>query len=110
MFLHHSLEQTITFGVVFSCNENTEIFMWFFETFLKYMNGEHLRAIIINQCRAIEKVIPITFLRAYHHLYIWHILKKKAKKLGALAYRKEFYAPFHKCIYDAHSKHDFELQ
>lgn len=83
--------------------------MLLFETF-KCMDGKNPRAIITDKCPAMIKSVPITFLRTYHHHCIWHILKNEAEKLGALAYRMELYKPFRKCLHDAHSEREFELQ
>ena len=61
---HHG--QSILFGAALISRENTEIFLWLFETWLKCMNGRSPNAIITNQDRAMKGTINMVFSNAQH--------------------------------------------
>ena len=59
---HHG--QPILFGAALILRENTETFVWLFETWLKCMNGRSPNAIITDQDRAMKSAINIVFPNA----------------------------------------------
>jgi hypothetical protein len=56
---HHG--QSILFGGGLLLNEDTNTFIWLFETWLKCMNYKAPNTIIINQDRAMKNAIEIVF-------------------------------------------------
>ncbi|XP_028120457.1 protein FAR1-RELATED SEQUENCE 5-like, partial [Camellia sinensis] len=63
---HHG--QSILLGCELLSNENTETFVWLFREWLSCMSDVPLKAIITDQCRAMQNAIEVVFPQA-RHLY-----------------------------------------
>ncbi|XP_042983399.1 protein FAR1-RELATED SEQUENCE 5-like [Carya illinoinensis] len=95
------------FGLISS--EDTETFIWLFETWLQCMNGIAPKAIIIDQDRAMKNAIATVFPETRHRFCLWHILKKVPEKLGShSAYKTGLKNQLMKCVYDTQSIEEFE--
>ncbi|KAJ4787968.1 FAR1-related sequence 5 [Rhynchospora pubera] len=79
---HH--RQSIFFGMALLRSENTNNFVWLFETWLKAMYGKHPRVIITDQDPAMKNAIEIVFPDAVHRCCQWHVMRKAREKLGSL--------------------------
>jgi len=71
---HHG--QSILFGCGLLSNENTDTFVWLFNTWVKCISGRASNAIITDQDRAMQAAIEIVFPRAKHRFCLWHIMNK----------------------------------
>ncbi|XP_042979935.1 protein FAR-RED IMPAIRED RESPONSE 1-like [Carya illinoinensis] len=78
---HHG--QSILLGAGLISSEDTETFVWLFETWLQCMDGIAPKVIIINQDRVMKNAIAIVFPNTRHRFFLWHILKKVLEKLGS---------------------------
>ncbi|KAF5470739.1 hypothetical protein F2P56_011232, partial [Juglans regia] len=104
---HHG--QSILLGARLISNENTETFVWLFQTWLKCMGGIAPKAIITDQDRAMKNAIAVIFSESRHRLCLWHILKKVPEKLSSYAsYKSGMKNALLKCVYDAQSVEEFE--
>ncbi|XP_028120899.1 protein FAR-RED IMPAIRED RESPONSE 1-like [Camellia sinensis] len=103
---HHG--QSILFGCGLLCNENTETFVWLFKEWLNCMSAILLKAIITDQCRAMQNAIEIVFPQARHRWCLWHIMKKIPEKLiGYSQYEAIKYA-LQNAVYDSIRKDEFD--
>ena len=82
--------QSILFGCALLQDE-TETFMWLFETWLQAMWGKEPLSIITNQDLAMGAAIAKVFPRTRHHLCLWHIKKKLPKKLSHIYHNKSIF-------------------
>ncbi|XP_040985885.1 protein FAR1-RELATED SEQUENCE 5-like [Juglans microcarpa x Juglans regia] len=104
---HHG--QSILLGAGLISSEDTETFVWLFQTWLKCIDGITPRAIITDQDRAMKNAIAIVFPESRHRFYLWHILKKVPEKLGShSAYKSGMKTALMKCVYDTQSVEEFE--
>ncbi|XP_041026848.1 protein FAR-RED IMPAIRED RESPONSE 1-like [Juglans microcarpa x Juglans regia] len=104
---HHG--QSILLGAGLISSEDTETFVWLFQTWLKCMDGIAPKAIITDQDRAMKNAIAIVFPGSRHRLCLWHILKKVPEKLSSYAsYKSGMKNALMKCVYDTHTIDKFE--
>jgi hypothetical protein len=103
---HHG--QSILFGAALISSENTETFVWLFETWLKCMNGRSPKAIIIDQDRAMKSAINIIFPNARHRFYLWHILKKIPDKFGLHSWYHDIKSALRSWVYDSQTCDEFD--
>ncbi|KAK1583373.1 hypothetical protein Q3G72_023138 [Acer saccharum] len=93
-------------------SEDTETFVWLFQTWLQCMDGIAPKAIITDQDRAMKNAIAIFFLTTRHRFCLWHILKKVPKKLGSYgsygSYKTGMKSALMKSVYDSQSVEVFE--
>jgi len=78
---HHG--QSILLGAALISSEDTETFVWLFETWLNCMNERAPSAIITDQNRAMKNAIRKVFLNTRHRWCLWHKLKKLPEKFGS---------------------------
>ncbi|XP_028072411.1 protein FAR-RED IMPAIRED RESPONSE 1-like [Camellia sinensis] len=71
---HHG--QSILLGCRLLSSEDTDIFVWLFKSWLSCMLNKPLKAIITDQCRAMQNAIEIVFPQARHRWCLWHVMKK----------------------------------
>ncbi|KAF5474494.1 hypothetical protein F2P56_006388 [Juglans regia] len=89
--------------------EDTETFIWLFETWLNCMDGNAPKAIITDQDRAMKNAIATVFPNCRYRLCLWHILKKVPEKLGSHnAYKTGLKSQLLKCVYDSQTIEEFE--
>ncbi|KAK1559828.1 hypothetical protein Q3G72_018862 [Acer saccharum] len=104
---HHG--QSILLGAGLISNEDTETFVWLFQTWLQCMDGITPKVIIIDQDRAMKNAIAIVFPTTRHRFCLWHILKKVPEKLGSYAsYKTGMKSALMKSVYDSQSVEEFE--
>jgi hypothetical protein len=104
---HHG--QSILFGAALISKENTETFVWLFETWLKCMNGRSPNAIITDQDRAMKNAINVVFPNAQHRLCLWHILKKLPDKFGSHLEYHAIKSALRKCVYESETCDEFDV-
>ncbi|XP_042969091.1 protein FAR1-RELATED SEQUENCE 5-like [Carya illinoinensis] len=101
--------QSILLGVGLISSEDTETFVWLFQTWLQCMDGIAPKAIITDQDRAMKNAISIVFPESRHRFCLWHILKKVPEKLGSYAsYKTGMKTALMRCVYDSQSRENFE--
>ncbi|XP_035547280.1 protein FAR1-RELATED SEQUENCE 5-like [Juglans regia] len=104
---HHG--QSILLGAGLISSEDTETFVWLFQTWLKCMDGIAPRAIITDQDRAMKNAIAIVFPESRHRFCLWHILKKVPEKLSSHAsYKNGMKTALMNSVYDTQSVEEFE--
>ncbi|XP_042952303.1 protein FAR1-RELATED SEQUENCE 5-like [Carya illinoinensis] len=104
---HHG--QSILLGAGLISSEDTETFVWLFETWLQCMDGIAPKAIITDQDRAMKNAIALVFPNTRHRFCLWHILKKVPEKLGSYgSYKTEMKSALMKCVYDTQRVDEFE--
>ncbi|XP_042973061.1 protein FAR1-RELATED SEQUENCE 5-like [Carya illinoinensis] len=104
---HHG--QSILLGVGLISSENTEKFVWLFDTWLKCMDGRVPKAIITDQDRAMKNAIAIAFPNTRHRYCLWHIMRKLPEKLGSHAeFKCGLKSALQRCVYDSQTSDEFE--
>ncbi|XP_042952209.1 protein FAR1-RELATED SEQUENCE 5-like [Carya illinoinensis] len=104
---HHG--QSILLGAGLISSEDTETFVWLFETWLQCMDGIAPKAIITDQDRAMKNAIALVFPNTRHRFCLWHILKKVPEKLGSYgSYKTGMKGALMKCVYDTQRVDEFE--
>ncbi|KAF5482418.1 hypothetical protein F2P56_002991 [Juglans regia] len=104
---HHG--QSILLGAGLISSEDTETFVWLFETWLQCMDGIAPKAIITDQDRAMKNAIAIVFPKTRHRFCLWHILKKVPEKRGSYSsYKTGMKNALMKCVYDTQLVDEFE--
>ncbi|XP_028092677.1 protein FAR1-RELATED SEQUENCE 6-like [Camellia sinensis] len=103
---HHG--QSILLGCGLLSNENTETFLWLFREWLSCMSDVPPKAIITDQCRAMQNAIEVVFLEARHRWCLWHIMKKIPEKLRGYAQYESIKLALQNAVYDCFTKHEFD--
>ncbi|XP_042944843.1 protein FAR1-RELATED SEQUENCE 5-like [Carya illinoinensis] len=104
---HHGQSILLGAGLIFS--EDTETFVWLFQTWLQCMDSIAPKAIITDQDSAMKNAISIVFPESRHRFCLWHILRKVHEKLGSYAsYKTGMKTALMRCVYDSQSREDFE--
>ncbi|XP_042409875.1 protein FAR-RED IMPAIRED RESPONSE 1-like [Zingiber officinale] len=80
---HHG--ESILLGCSLISKEDFETFIWLFKSWLTCMRGRAPRAIITDQCKAMEIAIVEVFPDSHHRLCLWHIMKKLPTKFSSHA-------------------------
>lgn len=70
---HHG--ESILLGCALLSNEETETFEWLFESWLACMSNKPPKAIITDQCRAMQNAIEKKFPDTQHRWCLWHIME-----------------------------------
>ena len=76
---HHA--QSILLGCGLLSGEDTMSFVWLFQQWLTSMSGIHPKAIITDQCQALQAAIQVVFPTIAHRQCVWHITNKISTKL-----------------------------
>ncbi|XP_028126585.1 protein FAR-RED IMPAIRED RESPONSE 1-like [Camellia sinensis] len=103
---HHG--QSILLGCGLLSNEDTETFVWLFKEWLSCMSDAPPKAIITDQCRAMQNAIEVVFPQARHRWCLWHIMKKIPEKLGGYAQYESIKFALQNAIYDSFTKDEFD--
>ncbi|XP_028070209.1 protein FAR-RED IMPAIRED RESPONSE 1-like [Camellia sinensis] len=103
---HHG--QSILFGYGLFSKKNTETFVWLFKEWLSCMSDAPPKAIITDQCRAMQNAIEIVFPQARHRWCLWHIMKKISEKLRGYSQYESIKVAFSNAVYDSFTKDEFE--
>ncbi|XP_028058285.1 protein FAR1-RELATED SEQUENCE 5-like [Camellia sinensis] len=103
---HHG--QSILFGCGLLSNENTKTFVWLFKEWLSCMSDAPPKAIITDQCRAMQNAIEIVFPQARHRWCLWHIMKKIPEKLRGYSQYESIKVALSNAVYDSFTKDEFQ--
>jgi transposase-like protein len=104
---HH--DQSIPLGAGLLSSDDTDTFVWLFETWLKYMSGQAPSIIITDQDRAMKSAIARIFPRVRHRFCLWHIVRKFQKKLESHAqYTCGLKNAIDTCLYDSQTCVEFD--
>lgn len=96
---HH--RQTVFFSCGFLKDEQVEIFLWLFETWMKAMSNNHSKMIITNQDLAMHAAISQFYSNTFHRLCIWHIMKKVPNKVGPIVAMSNEFQAFQDCVWNS---------
>ncbi|GMP48892.1 hypothetical protein CsSME_00016081 [Camellia sinensis var. sinensis] len=105
---HHG--QLILLGCGLLCNESTETFVWLFRSWLSCMSDAPPKAIITDQCRAMQNAIEIVFPKAQHRWCLWHIMKKIPEKLRGYSQYEHIKLALENAVYDSFTKAEFDKE
>ncbi|KAG0479273.1 hypothetical protein HPP92_010131 [Vanilla planifolia] len=100
--------QSILFGCALLASETSENYVWFFEAWLSCMSGCFPKAIITDQCIAIQYAVSQVFPKSCHRFCLWQLMKKIPEKLGHLEQYKSIKKALRKLVYDTLKPSDFE--
>ncbi|XP_071728062.1 protein FAR-RED IMPAIRED RESPONSE 1-like [Rutidosis leptorrhynchoides] len=103
---HHG--QSMLFGCGLVSREDTETYVWLFKSWLECMDGHAPKAIITDQCRAIQGAVARVFPDSLHRLCLWHIMKKVPEKLGKLNKYKAIKKTLKSLVYESIQSQEFE--
>ncbi|XP_028110444.1 protein FAR-RED IMPAIRED RESPONSE 1-like [Camellia sinensis] len=103
---HHG--QSILLGCGLLSSEDTNTFAWLFKSWLSCMSNHPPKAIITDQCRAIQNAIEIVFPQARHRWCLWHIMKKIPEKLKGYAQYEAIKLAMQNAVYDCLTRAEFE--
>ena len=81
--------KTIVFGWALLKNQQTDTFVWLFESFVEIMGGKKPKLILTDQDKAMENAIQLVFLDAFHRFCIWHIMKNLKENMSSYMAEKE---------------------
>ncbi|KAL7206428.1 hypothetical protein ACSBR2_019192 [Camellia fascicularis] len=68
------------------------------------------RAIIIDQCKAMQNATDIVFPNARHRCCLWHIMKKILEKLKGYFQYESMKLALQNAVYDTITKDEFEMR
>ncbi|CAL5330111.1 unnamed protein product [Camellia sinensis] len=103
---HHG--QSILLGCGLLSSEDTNTFVWLFKSWLSCMSNHPPKAIITDQCRAMQSAIEIVFPQARHRWCLWHIMKKIPEKLKGYAQYEAIKLAMQNAVYDCLTRAEFE--
>jgi hypothetical protein len=103
---HHG--QPILLGAALISSEDTETFVWLFETWLNCMNKRAPSAIITDQNRAMKNAIRKVFPNTRHRWCLWHILKKLPEKFGSHSQYHAIKGAIRSCVYESQTRDEFD--
>ncbi|WVY95348.1 hypothetical protein V8G54_034436 [Vigna mungo] len=102
---HHG--QSILLGCGLLCSEDTDSFVWLFNSWLRCMSNRAPQGIITDQCKAMKKAIELVFPNTRHRWCLWHIMKKIPEKLQGYADYKDIKRELKQVVYNSNSVHSF---
>ena len=105
---HHG--QSILLGCGLLSSEATDTFVWLFKSWLNSMADHPPKAIITDQCKAMQKAIEIVFLDARCRWCLWHIMKKIPEKLKGYSQYESMKMDLLNAVYDTFTKDEFEMK
>nr|GMD08031.1 protein FAR-RED IMPAIRED RESPONSE 1-like [Ipomoea batatas] len=103
---HHG--QSALFGCGLLSTEDSNSFVWLFQSWLNCMSGRHPKAIITDQCKAMQNAIAIVFPNTKHRWCLWHIMKKLLEKLRGYSKYEEIKEALQSVVYDSLNENEFE--
>ncbi|GMP95312.1 hypothetical protein CsSME_00044402 [Camellia sinensis var. sinensis] len=105
---HHG--QSILLGCGLLCSEDTDTFIWLFKSLLNCMSDHPPKAIITDQCKAMQNAIEIVFPNTRHRWCLWHIMKKILEKLKGYSQYESIKLALQNAVYDTITKDEFETK
>ncbi|XP_059649566.1 protein FAR-RED IMPAIRED RESPONSE 1-like [Cornus florida] len=103
---HHG--QPVLLGCGLLSNEDTDTYIWLFESWLKCMLGHAPKAIITDQCKAIQGAVAKVFTKSCHRLCLWHIMQKIPTKVGGLSQYRAIKRMLKNVVYESVNQDEFE--
>ncbi|KAK0600697.1 hypothetical protein LWI29_017563 [Acer saccharum] len=103
---HHGQSTLFECGLI--SNEDTETYIWLFQSWLTCMSGCAPTAIITDQDKAMQKAIEIVFPDTRHRWCLWHILKKLPEKLKSFKHYEDIKFRVLNVVYDSLTRDEFE--
>uniref|UniRef100_A0A8I6YBD9 Protein FAR1-RELATED SEQUENCE n=1 Tax=Hordeum vulgare subsp. vulgare TaxID=112509 RepID=A0A8I6YBD9_HORVV len=103
---HHG--ESVLLGCGLLSNEDTDTFIWLFNSWLCCMSNKAPNAIITDQCKAMQNAIEEVFPYARHRWCIWHIMKKIPEKLSGYEKYENIKYTLSNVVYDSLTKHAFD--
>ncbi|KAK9292591.1 hypothetical protein L1049_020565 [Liquidambar formosana] len=103
---HHG--QSVLLGCGLLSNEDMETFVWLFESWLACMFGCPPKAIITDQCKAIQGAIEMVFPDARHRWCLGHIMRKIPNKLRGYYQYEAIKKTLQTVVYDSFTRGEFE--
>ncbi|XP_028126919.1 protein FAR-RED IMPAIRED RESPONSE 1-like [Camellia sinensis] len=79
-----------------------------FREWLSCMSDVPPKAMITDQCRAMQNAIEVVFPEARHRWCLWHIMKKIPEKLRGYAQYESIKLALQNAVYDCFTKHEFD--
>ncbi|KAM3228658.1 hypothetical protein ACQJBY_059959 [Aegilops geniculata] len=108
--VNHHL-QSVFFGAAFLVNEQTESYVWLFDTFLRAMGGVAPRLIISDEAVSMKNAIEEVFPSTVHRLCMWHIMEKLPEKIGPIIREdSDFWDRMNSCVWGSETPAEFESQ
>ncbi|XP_014524450.1 protein FAR-RED IMPAIRED RESPONSE 1-like [Vigna radiata var. radiata] len=102
---HHG--QSILLGCGLLCSEDTDSFVWLFNSWLGCMSNRAPQGIVTDQCKAMKKAIEIVFPNTRHRWCLWHIMKKIPENLQGYAAYKDIKRQLKQVVYNSDSVDNF---
>jgi hypothetical protein len=103
---HHG--ESIILGCGLLSGEDTDSFVWVFRQWLQSICGIAPKAIITDQCQAMQRAIEIVFPKTVHHWCIWHITMKLPVKLAGLEAYQDIKYYLLKVVHQSMTVEEFE--
>ena len=108
--VNHHL-QSIFFGAAFLANEQTESYIWLFETFLRAMGGVAPTLIITDEAVSIKNAIDKVLSTSVHRFCMWHIMEKVPEKVGpSVREEPDFWKRLNSCVWGSENADEFESE
>lgn len=105
------LGQHVLLGCGLLSSEDTESFVWLFESWLRCMSGNPPKGIVTDECKAIQNAIQLVFPTTQHRWCLWHVMKKIPEKLKTnTEYNKNIKSAMKSVVYDTFTVAEFEDQ
>ncbi|CAL5340102.1 unnamed protein product [Camellia sinensis] len=105
---HHG--QLILLGCRLLSSEDIDIFVWLFKSWLNCMSNYPPKAIITDQCKAMQNAIEIVFPNTRHRWCLWHIMKKISEKVKGYSQYESMKLALQNAVYDTFTKDEFEMR
>ncbi|XP_031287351.1 protein FAR1-RELATED SEQUENCE 8-like [Pistacia vera] len=103
---HHGHSILLGYGLI--SNEDTETFVWLFQSWLVCMLNCAPKAIITDQDKAMQNAIKIVFPGTRHGWCLWHIIKKLLEKLRGYSQYEGIKFSLQNVVYDSLTCEEFE--
>ncbi|XP_031287102.1 protein FAR-RED IMPAIRED RESPONSE 1-like [Pistacia vera] len=103
---HHGHSTLLGCGLI--SHEDTETFVWLFESWLACMWNCAPNAIITDQDKAMQNAIEIVFLGTRHRWCLWHIMKKLPEKLRGYSEYERIKFALQNAMYDSLTREEFK--
>ncbi|XP_031262520.1 protein FAR1-RELATED SEQUENCE 5-like isoform X2 [Pistacia vera] len=103
---HHGHSTLLGCGLI--SNEDTQTFVWLFQSWLACMSNCAPKAIITDQDKAIRNAIEIVFPGTRHRWCLWHIMKKLSEKLQSYHEYEHIKFSLQNVVYDSLTHEEFE--
>ncbi|XP_045809748.1 protein FAR-RED IMPAIRED RESPONSE 1-like [Trifolium pratense] len=103
---HHGQSTLLGCGLLSA--EDTESFVWLFQSWLRCMLGKAPAGIVTDQCKAMQNAIELVFPTTRHRWCLWHIMKKIPEKLSRYGEYKNITFAMKEAVYDTITPTEFE--